>query len=31
MATMVLNQGYMLYLFRVEKISMDLDPGWVWD
>ena len=31
MATMVLNKGYMLYLFRVSKKSMDLDHGWVWD
>ena len=30
-ATMVLNQGYMLYLFRVERKFMDLDHGWVWD
>ena len=31
MATMVPNQGYMLYLIMVEQKSMDLDHGWVWD
>ena len=31
MATMVPNQGYILYLIRVEKKSMDLDHGLVWD
>ena len=31
MATMVPNQGYILYLIRVEKKYMDLDHGLVWD
>ena len=31
MATMVLNQGHVLYLIRVEKKVMDPDHGWVWD
>ena len=31
MATMVLNQGYMVYLIRVKKKYMDPNHGWVWD
>ena len=30
MVTMVLNQGYILYLIRVTKNSLVLNHGWVW-